>query len=44
MQVNAFNYVHQDVCKVEAHLSYVGVETETYFKGKCILMSNIQHE
>ena len=45
MEVNASNYVHQAVCKVEAHSSsFICESRETYFKGKCSLMINIHHE
>ena len=45
VKVNAFNCVHQDVCKVKAHSSdIICGSRETYFKGKCSLMINIHHE
>ena len=45
MQVNAFNYVHQNVCKVKAHLSAIICGSwKTYFKGECSLKTNIHHD
>ena len=42
MQVNASNYVHQDVCKVKADSSgIICGSREFYFKGKFGLMINI---
>ena len=45
MEVNASNYVHEDVCEAKAHLSgIICGRRKTYFKGKCSLLINIHHE